>query len=126
MPNKRKINDNELGYRERNGGEAGSEKLILDQNNKTEYMVHYKVLKFYVKLSIKSYPHNRRLYLFKRDLIKKNNTTPVELLIKLGLDECKEALISNILELTINDDRKIIEAAIKLYNDLRSSFTDST
>ena len=30
MPNKRKINDNELGYRERDGGKARSEKLILD------------------------------------------------------------------------------------------------
>ena len=45
MPNKRKINDNELGYRERDGGKArsgkllhSSEKLILDQNNKTEYI----------------------------------------------------------------------------------------
>ena len=34
MPNKRKINDNELGYRERDGGKARSEKLILDQKTK--------------------------------------------------------------------------------------------
>ena len=53
MPNKRKINDNELGYRERDGGKARSEKLILDQNNKTEYMVHYMMLKFYVKMGVK-------------------------------------------------------------------------
>ena len=53
MPNKRKINDNELGYRERDGGKARSEKLILDQNNKTEYMVHYRMLKFYVKIGVK-------------------------------------------------------------------------
>ena len=53
MPNKRKINDNELGYRERDGGKAISEKLILDQNNKTEYMVHYRTLKFYVKMGVK-------------------------------------------------------------------------
>ena len=33
MPNKRKINDNELGYRERDRSKARSEKLILDQNN---------------------------------------------------------------------------------------------
>ena len=45
MPNKRKINDNELGYRERDGGTARSEKLILDQNNKTEYKVHHRMLK---------------------------------------------------------------------------------
>ena len=30
MPNKRNINDNELGYRERDGGKARSEKLIQD------------------------------------------------------------------------------------------------
>ena len=53
MPNKRKINDNELGYRERDGGKARSEKLILDQNNKTVYMVHYRMLKFYVKMGVK-------------------------------------------------------------------------
>ena len=33
MPNKRKINDNDLGYKERDGGKARSEKIILDQNN---------------------------------------------------------------------------------------------
>ena len=53
MPNKRKINDDELGHRERDGGKARSEKLILDQNNKTEYMVHYRILKFYVKMGVK-------------------------------------------------------------------------
>ena len=42
MPNKRKINDNELGYRQREKSKARSEKLNLDQNNKTEYMVHYR------------------------------------------------------------------------------------
>ena len=36
MPNKRKINDNELGCREREKSKARTEKLILDQNNKTE------------------------------------------------------------------------------------------
>ena len=29
------------------------EELILDQNNKTEYMVHYRMLKFYVKMGVK-------------------------------------------------------------------------
>ena len=60
MPIKRKINDNELGYRqgEKSKGRSGkllhrSEKLILDQNNKTEYMVHYRMLKFYVKMGVK-------------------------------------------------------------------------
>ena len=53
MPNNRKINDNELGNREREKGEKGrarTEKLILDQNNKTEFMVLYRMLKFFVKM----------------------------------------------------------------------------
>ena len=37
MPNKRQMNDNELGYREIETGRARTEKLFLDQN-KTEYM----------------------------------------------------------------------------------------
>ena len=53
IPNKRKINDNELGYRQREKSKARSEKLILDQNNKTEYMVHYRMIKFYVKMGVK-------------------------------------------------------------------------
>ena len=53
MPNKRKINDHELGYRQREKSKARSEKLILDQNNKTEYLVHYRMLKFYVKMGVK-------------------------------------------------------------------------
>ena len=75
--------------------------------------------RFYVN-NIKSYPHDENLHLFKRDL-KKINKTTLELLIKLGLDlskESVESLINNILELTINDDRKLIRAAIRLYNDL--------
>ena len=52
MPNKRKINDNELGYRQREKSKARSEKLILDRKNKTEYMVHYSMLKFYVKMEV--------------------------------------------------------------------------
>ena len=44
------MNDKELGYLERGAGKARSEKLILDQNNMTEFMVHYRMLKFYVKM----------------------------------------------------------------------------
>ena len=75
MPNKRKMNDNELGYRERDGGKARSEKLILDKNNKTVYMVHYRMLKFYVKMGVKV---TKRVIKFKSDYIcrdfKQNNT----------------------------------------------------
>ena len=53
MPNKRKINDDELGYIKRGMGKARSEKLILDQNNKTEYMVHYRTSNFYGKMGVK-------------------------------------------------------------------------
>ena len=76
--------------------------------------------RFYVN-NVKSYPRDENLYLFKVDLIKKINTTPTELLIKLGLDVCKESLesfIDYIKELIINDDRKLILAAITLYNVL--------
>ena len=44
--------------------------------------------KFYVN-NKKSYSHDENLYLFKRDLIKKINTTQIELLLKLGLDVVK-------------------------------------
>ena len=99
--------------------------------------------RFYVN-NIKSYPLDENVYLFKRDLINKickrtassvasqagsliKNTT-LELLIKLGLDLSKESLeallwepaplINNIKELTIKEDRKFIETAIRLYNNL--------
>ena len=82
--------------------------------------------RFFVN-NIKSYPHDKELYLFKRDLIKKIceagsliNTTSTELDNKYN----KDFFINNILELTTNDDRKLIEAYIRLYNDLQSSFTD--
>ena len=68
MPNKRKINDNELGYLERDRGKARSEKLVLDQNNKTECMVHYRMLKFYVKMGVKV-TKIHRVIKFKQDYI---------------------------------------------------------
>ena len=77
MPNKRKINDNELGYREREKRRTNTEKLILDQNNKTKYMVHYRMLKFYVKMGVKV-TKIHRVFKFKQDYICKdyiqNNT----------------------------------------------------
>ena len=69
---------------------------------------------------IKSYPHDENLYLFKRDLVNKINTTSIELDNKDINDNKynKDLLINNILELTTNDDKKLIEAAIRLDNDL--------
>ena len=51
-----------------------------------------------------------RSYLIQKKYSKKNKKTSLEL--------DKDQLANNILELTINDDRKIIEAAIRLYKDL--------
>ena len=68
MPDKRKINGNELGYREREKGKTKTEKLIIDQYNKTEYMVNYRMLKFYVKMGVKVNKIHRVIK-FKQDYI---------------------------------------------------------
>ena len=94
--------------------------------------------RFYVK-NFKSYPHDENLYLFKKDLVNKiceagrgraSLVTPTKTkapsliknasvkLLRRSLDGDKELLVNNILEPTINDDRKLIEAAITLYEDL--------
>ena len=65
--------------------------------------------RFYVNNS-KSYPHDENLYLFRRDLVNKIYPAP--------LDLDKNQLVKNFLELTINNDRKLIEAAVRLYNNL--------
>ena len=65
--------------------------------------------RFYVNNN-KSYLHDQNLYLFKRDLI--------NMVHQASLDGDKHLLVNNILELTINDDRKLIEVAIILYNEL--------
>ena len=81
-----------------------------------------------------------RIYLFKRILIDKTNTAPIELLIKLGLGldkdfdkdknprsgfadqgnrfADKDLLINNMKVFTVNDEREQILGAIILYNDL--------
>ena len=68
MPDKRKINDNEKGYREREKGKTKTEKLFLNQNNKTEYMVHYRMLKFYFKMGV-NVTKIHRVIKFKQDYI---------------------------------------------------------
>ena len=63
--------------------------------------------RFYV-INIKSYPLDENLYLFKRDLI-----------IKIyQADPSLDVTINNIKELTIKEERKFIEAGIRLYNEL--------
>ena len=68
MPNKRKIKDTKLDYREREKGRARTEKLILDQNNKTEIVVHYRMLKFHFKMDVKV-TKIHRVIKFKQDYI---------------------------------------------------------
>ena len=67
IPIKRNIND-ELGSREREKGRARTEKLILDEHNKTKYMVHFMVLKFSVNMDVKV-TKTHRVIRFKQDCI---------------------------------------------------------
>ena len=76
------INDNELGYIEKKRRRTITKILISDQNNKTEYMVHYRMLKFYVKMGVKVTKFHRKLKfnkityvetVFKTILIKSNS-----------------------------------------------------
>ena len=99
IPNKRKINDNELGYRERDGGKARSEKLILDKNNKTDYMVHYRMLKFYVKMGVKVTKIHRGIKC-KQDYICRDyiqNNTNKKATAKTEAEKDKRKLMNNSL-----------------------------
>ena len=99
MPNKRKINDNELGYQEREKGKTKTEKLILDQNNKTEYMVHYRMLKFYVKMGVKV-TKIHRVIKFKQDYICRDyiqNNTNKRATAKTEAEKDVRKLMSNSL-----------------------------
>ena len=53
LPHGREVENNELGYKQRPPTSSKSKKLILDQNNKYEYPIHYWMLKFVVKMGIK-------------------------------------------------------------------------
>ena len=63
----KEIDNNELGYKQRPTTSSKSEKLILDQNNKYEYPIHY-ILKFVVKMGIKV-TKVHRIVKFKQDYI---------------------------------------------------------
>ena len=76
--------------------------------------------RFYVN-NIKSYPHDENLYLFKRGLINMIREAGSSIKLNLELDINKDLVINNIKDLTINGDRKLIEAAIISYNNLRTS-----
>ena len=70
--------------------------------------------RFYLN-NIESYPHDENLFLFKRDLINKIYQADPSL-----FKESLEVIINNIKEFTIKEDRKFIEAAIRLYNDINT------
>ena len=90
--------------------------------------------RFYVN-NIKSYPHDKELYLFKRDLINRirEAASPIKKLYKdndkdKDRDKDKDknvdkmiceagSMINDIKELTIDSNGKLIEAAIILYNE---------
>ena len=90
IPNKRKIIDNELGYIGRRTRKARSEKLILYQNNKSEYLVHYRMLKLYVKMVVTTTKFQRVIkiqqdYIF-RDYIQNNTNKIVTAKIEAAKD----------------------------------------
>ena len=68
LPHRREVENNELGYKQRPSTSSKSEKLILDQNNKYEYPIHYRKLKFVVKMGIKV-TKVHRIINFKQDYI---------------------------------------------------------
>ena len=72
--------------------------------------------RFYVN-NTKSYPLDENMYLFKRDLLNNisQQTSPMANPALIGETGSPRNIIE---ELTINDDRKFIEAAIRLYNEL--------
>ena len=68
LPHGRKVENNELGYKQRAPTLSKSKNLILDQNNKYEYPIHYRMLKFVVKMGIKD-TKVHRIIKFKQDYI---------------------------------------------------------
>ena len=71
--------------------------------------------RFYVN-NIKSYPLDENIYLFKRDLLNEISQQTASTPNRRTM--VNPALINNIKELTNKEDRKFIEAAIRLYNEL--------
>ena len=66
LPHGREVENNELGYKQRPPTSSKTKKLILDQNNKYEYPIHYRMLKFVVKMGIKV-TKVHRIIKFKQD-----------------------------------------------------------
>ena len=68
LPHGREVENNELGYKQRPPTSSKSKKLRLDQNNKYEYPIHYRMLNFVVKMGIKI-TKIHRIIKFKQDYI---------------------------------------------------------
>ena len=68
LPYGREVENNELGYKQRPPTSSKSKKLILDPNNKYEYPLTYRMLKFVVKMGIKVIKVHR-IIKFKQDYI---------------------------------------------------------
>ena len=97
LPYKREVENNELGYKQRPSTSSKSEKLIIDQNIKYEYPMHYRMLKFVVKMGIKVTKVYRKIK-FKQDYIISDY---IELNTKMRA-EAKTETVKDIFKLTNN------------------------
>ena len=79
------------------------------------YLNHFDDKRFYVN-NIKSYPLDENMCFFKRGLLNKISQQTSSAPNRRTM--VNPALINNFKELTIEEDRKFIEAAIKLCNEL--------
>ena len=87
LPHRMEVKNNEQGYKQRPKTSAKSENLILDQDNKYEYPIHYRMLMFVVKMGIKvSKVH--RIIRFKQDDIIRDYIEPNT---KMGAEAKTEA-----------------------------------
>ena len=53
LPHGREVENIDLGYKQRPSTSSKSKKIILDHNNKYGYPIHFRILKFVVKMGIK-------------------------------------------------------------------------
>ena len=128
LPHGREVENNELGYEQRPPTSSKSKKLILDQNNKYEHPIHYRMLKFVVKMGIKV-TKVHRIYKFKqdyiiRDYIELNNkmraeakTEPEKDIFKLMNNSLFGKSCENLLKYLeakiLTDDYEILKAVSK-------------
>ena len=75
LPLGRGVENNELGYKQRPPTSSKSKKLVLDQNNKYEHPIQYRMLKFVVKMGIKV-TKVHRIIKFKQDYVSRDYIEP--------------------------------------------------